>query len=125
MRCWRCGMRLGLNTGAAKLKGGAIVEACSRCLTAWHDYASKTEEYLKLMEAERRRDIANCAVMGGTLRADDIPNVEFRSVDVLDAGASLYRLSVEFFKPNDEARKENLETEAALRIFERDRPELG
>ena len=104
------------------INGGAVVIACPRCLTAWHEHAHLTWEYKSLVEAERSAELVKAALMG-KMEFSEVQPGDFSNEAVLIAKHALFKLSVEFFKPNQSAREANLQAEAALGLLIEERPE--
>jgi hypothetical protein len=95
------------------INGGLVAIACPRCLTAWHEYGHQTWEYKAVVQAERSADLVKAALMG-KMEFSEVQPGDFSSEAVLTAKHALFKLSVEFFKPNQSAREANLYAEAAL-----------
>ena len=106
------------------INGGAVVIACPRCLTAWHEYAQPTWEYKVVVQAERSADLVKAALMG-KMEFSAVQPGDFSNESVLNAKQALFKLSVEFFKPNQTAREANLQAEAALERLIEECPERG
>jgi hypothetical protein len=118
-QCWRCGMYV-LSGAVASLKGGAKVVACPRCITAYHEYVVNTKEFIAVRQAEQVEGFRIAALAGGSLIWKTLPSRVLNGIESHEALGNLFNLSVEFFKPNEAARRANLKVDADLAKFIRE-----